>query len=70
MEYCCLFTAITAEHEGFKVTLIEDATGSVNTAETYEMPGLGIQDFVGSILNWSNCIEVLYVDEYKEMYRI
>ena len=70
MEYCCLFTAITAEHEGFKVTLIEDATGSVNTAETYEMPGLDIQDFVGSILNWSNCIEVLYVDEYKEMYRI
>lgn len=70
MEYCCLFTAITAEHEGFKVTLIEDATGSVNTAETYEMPGLDIQDFLGSILNWSNCIEVLYVDEYKEMYRI
>ncbi|WP_340031928.1 isochorismatase family protein [Paenibacillus sp. FSL K6-1122] len=70
MEYCCLFTAITAEHEGFKVTLIEDATGSVNTAETYEMPGLDIQDFVGSILNWSNCIEVLYVDEYKEVYRI
>jgi len=67
-EYCCLFTAITAEHEGFKVTLIEDATGSVNTEETYEMPGLDIQDFVGSILNWSNCIEVLYWHEYKEMY--
>lgn len=50
--------------------MIEEATGSVNTAETYEMPGLEIQDFVGSILNWSNCIEVLYVDEYKEMYRI
>ncbi|MFS0871007.1 isochorismatase family protein [Paenibacillus xylanilyticus] len=69
-EYCCLFTAITAEHEGFKVTLIEDATGTVNTADTYEMPGLDIQDFVGSILNWSNCIEVLYVEEYKVMYRI
>jgi len=67
-EYCCLFTAITAEHEGFKVTLIEDATGSVNTEETYEMPGLDIQDFVGSILNWSNCIEVLYWHEYKRMY--
>lgn len=67
-EYCCLFTAITAEHEGFKVTLIEDATGSVNTEETYEMPGLDIQDFVGSILNWSNCIEVLYLHEYKELY--
>ncbi|PAD29510.1 cysteine hydrolase family protein [Paenibacillus sp. 7523-1] len=68
-EYCCLFTAITAEHEGFKVTFIEDATGTVNTADTYDMPGLDIQDFVGTILNWSNCIEVLYVDEYKEMYR-
>ncbi|MGC5776418.1 isochorismatase family protein [Paenibacillus pabuli] len=67
-EYCCLFTAITAEHEGFKVTLIEDATGTVNTEETYEMPGLDIQDFVGSILNWSNCIEVLYWHEYKELY--
>ncbi|MFS0860679.1 isochorismatase family protein [Paenibacillus taichungensis] len=67
-EYCCLFTAITAEYEGFKVTLIEDATGSVNTEETYEMPGLDIQDFVGSILNWSNCIEVLYWHEYKRMY--
>ncbi|CAH1222086.1 hypothetical protein PAECIP111890_05346 [Paenibacillus sp. JJ-223] len=67
-EYCCLFTAIAAEHEGFKVTLIEDATGTVNTAETYEMPGLDIQDFIGSVLNWSGCIEVLYVDEYRELY--
>ncbi|MCG7377919.1 isochorismatase family protein [Paenibacillus sp. ACRSA] len=67
-EYCCLFTAITAEHEGFQVTLIEDATGTVNNEETYEMKGLDIQDFVGSILNWSGCIEVLYVDEFKEIY--
>jgi nicotinamidase-related amidase len=67
-EYCCLFTTIAAEHEGFKVTLIEDATGSVNTEGTYEMPGLDIQDFVGSVLNWSNCIEVLYLHEYKELY--
>lgn len=50
--------------------MIDEAIGSVNTAETYEMPGLDIQDFVGSFLNWFNYIEVLYVDEYKEMYRI
>ncbi|WP_342571874.1 isochorismatase family cysteine hydrolase [Paenibacillus sp. FSL R5-0749] len=68
MEYCCLFTAINAEHEGFKVTLIEDASGTVNTAETYEMKGLDIQDFIGSILNWSGCIDVLYMNEFKEQY--
>lgn len=67
-EYCCLFTSITAEHEGYKVTFIEDATCTVNTEETYEMEGLDIHDFVGSVLNWSNCIEVLYYDEFKENY--
>ena len=51
-----------------KVTLIEDATGTANDEEVYEMPGLDIKDFVGSILNWSNVIEVLYYDEYVEAY--
>ena len=68
MEYCCLFTAIAAEHEGFQVTLIEDAAGTVNTEETYEMKGLDIPDFIGSILNWSGCIEVLYTDEFRDIY--
>jgi len=68
-EYCCLFTAINGEHEKFKVTLIEDATGSVNDEDTYEMKGLDIYDFVGSVLNWSNCVEVLYYDEFKDTYR-
>lgn len=68
MEYCCLFTAITAEHEGFNVTLIEDAAGTVNTADTYEMEGLDIPDFIGSILNWSGCIEVLYTDEFMNKF--
>ncbi|MDM5279800.1 isochorismatase family protein [Paenibacillus silvae] len=66
MEYCCLFTAITAEHEGFQVTLIEDAAGTVNTEDTYEMKGLDIPDFIGSILNWSGCVEVVYTDEFME----
>ncbi|KLA31535.1 Isochorismatase [Bacillus cereus] len=32
------------------------------------MPGLDIKDFIGSVLNWSNVIEVLYYDEYVEAY--
>lgn len=65
-EFCCLFTAIAAFDRGYIVTLIEDATGTVNTAETYEMPGLDIRDFVGTALHWSNVIEVLTYDEYIE----
>jgi len=68
-EFCCLFTAISGDERGYKVTFIEDATGTVNTDATYEMPGLDIRDMVGSILNWSNQIEVLYYDEYVEKYR-
>ncbi|PAF30043.1 hypothetical protein CHI14_19640 [Paenibacillus sp. 7516] len=67
-EYCCLFTAINAHHEGYKVTFIEDATGTVNSEDTYDMKGLDIHDFIGSILNWSNCVEVLYYDEFKSIY--
>ncbi|PFR49984.1 isochorismatase, partial [Bacillus cereus] len=65
-EFCCLFTSIAAFEKGYKVTRIEDATGTANDEEVYEMPGLDIKDFVGSILNWSNVIEVLYYDEYVE----
>ncbi|WP_319418052.1 cysteine hydrolase family protein [Virgibacillus necropolis] len=65
-EYCCLFTAITAFDRGYKVTFLEDATATVNTADTYEMKGLDIREFVGSVLYVSNIIEVLeYAKEYK-----
>jgi len=68
-EFCCMFTAIAAFDRGYTVTFIENATGTVNTYETYEMPGLDIRDFVGTVLEWSNAIEVLdyieYVEEYK-----
>lgn len=30
------------------------------------MPGLDIRDFIDSVLNWSNIIEVLYFDEFME----
>ena len=67
-EFCCMFTAISAFDRGFKVTFIENATGTVNTEETYEMQGLDIKDFVGTVLHWSNMIEVLDFEEYVEEY--
>lgn len=67
-EFCCMFTAIAAYDRGYKVTFIEDATGTVNTEETYEMRGLDIRDFVGTVLHWSDIIEVLDYDEYVEEY--
>lgn len=68
-EFCCLFTAIAAFDRGYTVTFIENATGTVNTEETYEMPGLDIKDFVGTVLHWSNAIEVLDYEEYVEEYK-
>lgn len=64
-EYCCLFSAIIASDKGYKVTYIEDATASVNSADTYEMPGLDIIDFIGCILDWSGEVEVLYFEEFR-----
>ncbi|WP_106495705.1 isochorismatase family protein [Lentibacillus sp. Marseille-P4043] len=69
-EFCCMFTAISAFDRGYKVTFIEDATGTVNTDETYEMKGLDIRDFVGTVLHWSDVIEVLDFDEYVEMSKV
>lgn len=63
-EYCCLFSAIICSDRGYIVSYIEDATASVNDANTYEMPGLDIPDFVGCILDWSGIINVYYLDEY------
>lgn len=64
-EFCCQFTAIAAYDRGYQVTFIEDATGTVNDEETYEMKGLDITDFVGTVLHWSNIIEVLDFEEYE-----
>ena len=68
-EFCCMFTAIAAFDRGYTVTFIENATGTVNTDETYEMKGLDIRDFVGTVLHWSNAIEVLDYEEYVEEYK-
>lgn len=67
-EYCCLFSSIILESKGYKVSYIEDATGSINNGETYEMNDLDIKDFIGCILDWSGIIEVLYYDEIKGKY--
>lgn len=66
-EYCCLFSSIVATDRGFKTVFIEDATNTIGDEQIYEMPGLDIRDFIGSILNWSNVVEVLYLDEYIEL---
>ena len=68
-EFCCMFTAISAFDRGFEVTFIENATGTVNTGETYEMQDLDIRDFIGTVLHWSNAIEVLDYEEYIEEYK-
>ncbi|MDW0115243.1 isochorismatase family protein [Sporosarcina saromensis] len=68
-EFCCQFTAIAAFDRGYKVTFIEDGTGTTNTAESYGMAGLDIKDFVGTVLHWSNVIEVLDYEEYIEVYK-
>lgn len=68
-EFCCQFTAIAAYDRGYKVTFIEEATGTVNDESTYEMEGLDIRDFVGTVLHWSNVIEVLDQEEYVEEYK-
>lgn len=69
-EYCCMFTAISAFDRGYKVSFLEDATATVNAEEDYEMAGLDINDFVGSVLYASNVIEVLDDKEYVEKYAI
>lgn len=33
------------------------------------MQGLDIKDFVGTVLHWSNAIEVLDYEEYVEEYK-
>lgn len=68
-EFCCMFTSITAFDRGYKVTLIKDATGSLNTNETYQMEGLNIREFVGKVLKWSGTIEVLEYEEYVNHYK-
>lgn len=36
---------------------------------TYEMEGLDVRDFVGTVLYWSNVIEVIDLEEYDEQYQ-
>ncbi|QTD40491.1 cysteine hydrolase family protein [Sporosarcina sp. Te-1] len=64
-EFCCLFTTIAAFDRGYQVTLIEDATGTTNNGETYEMADLNIRDFVGTVLHWSEVVDVVDFEELE-----
>lgn len=63
MEFCILFTSIAAADRGYDVTVIEDLCGTVNSGETYEMPGLDIVDFLGTVIDWSGVVENKYLEE-------
>ncbi len=63
-----MFTSISAFDRGYNVTFIKDATGTMNTEDTYKMKGLKIRDFVGTVLHWSSVMEVLDYEEYKGRY--
>lgn len=63
MEFCILFTSIAAADRGYKVTVIEDLCGTVNTGDTYEMARLDIVDFVGTVIDWSGVVENKYLEE-------
>ncbi|SEO13614.1 Nicotinamidase-related amidase [Amphibacillus marinus] len=62
-EFCCFFTAVAAFDRGFKVSVIEDAIGAVNTGATYQMADLDVKRFVGTVLKWSNAAEVINAQE-------
>lgn len=61
-------TAITSYDHGYKVTFIEGATGTANDGDTYEMKDLNIHDLIGTVLHWSEVIEVFNYEEYEEQY--
>ncbi|REB07426.1 isochorismatase family protein [Sporosarcina sp. BI001-red] len=67
-EYCCMFTSIAAFDRGYRVTYIENATGTMNSGETYGQKGIDIKDFVETVLHWSDAIEVISYEEYVEKY--
>ncbi|TSB48271.1 cysteine hydrolase family protein [Alkalicoccobacillus porphyridii] len=66
VEFCCLFNAIIAQEKGYSVTFIEDASATVNTETTYDMPGLDIRDFIATILHWSGTVSVMDTEEFIE----
>ena len=65
MEFCVLFTSVAAADRGYEVIVLEDLCGTVNDERTYEMPGLDIIDFVGSVIDWSGAIKNEYLEESK-----
>lgn len=65
IEFCVLFTSVAAADRGYEVIVLEDLCGTVNDEDTYEMDGLDIIDFVGSVIDWSGVIKNEYLEESK-----
>lgn len=65
MEFCILFTSIAAADRGYDVTVIEDLCGTVNGEDSYEMPGLDIVDFLGTVMDWSGVMSNKYLEELE-----
>ncbi len=65
MEFCILFTSISAADRGYDVTVIEDLCGTVNGEDAYEMPGLDIVDFLGTVMDWSGVMNNKYLEEVE-----
>ncbi|MCL1632060.1 isochorismatase family protein [Sporolactobacillus sp. CPB3-1] len=63
-EYCILFNSVAAFEHGYKVQVIEDACGSVNTGATYGMNDLDIPDFICTVLDNSGEISVNDLETY------
>lgn len=65
MEFCILFTSISAADREYDVTVIEDLCGTVNGEDAYEMPGLDIVDFLGTVMDWSGVMNNKYLAELE-----
>lgn len=68
-EFCCMFTTVASHMLGYKVTYLEDAVSSVNAGSEYEMDDLDVPEFIATVFHWSNVVEVLTEEEYKELYK-
>lgn len=63
MEFCILFTSITAADRGYDVTVIEDLCSTVKNDDIYKMKNLNIRDFVGTVMDRSELINTKYLDD-------
>lgn len=68
-EFWCMFTAIAAYDRGFHVTFLEEATGTVNQGEDYDISKLGIQILSELYYTGLEVMEVIDIKEYRDLVR-